>query len=102
MRNHGTMKKNTKTWLLQKEIERILKNLKKLDDKRKTNMIKVIVKNGKLDPALKIWKRKVRNTKQLQQIRDRQEFTKPSTIKRLKKQKASYKQRMRQIEENGR
>ena len=65
-------------------------------------MIKVIVKNGKLDPALKVWKRKVRNTKQLQQLKDRQEFTKPSTAKRLKKQKASYKQRMRQIERDGR
>jgi small subunit ribosomal protein S21 len=100
MRNHGTMKKNIKIWLLQKEIERILKNLKKLEEK--ANMIKVLVKNGKLDPALKAWKRKVRNTKQLQQLRDRQEFTKPSTTKRLKKQKASYKQRMRQLERDGR
>ena len=60
-------------------------------------MIRVIVKNGKLDPALKIWKRTVRNTKQLQELRERKEFTKPSTKKRLKKQKASYKEKMRRL-----
>ena len=64
-------------------------------------MIKVIVKNGKLDPALKVWKRKVRNTKQLQQLRDNREFVKPSTKKRLSKQKAKYKQRMRTQNEKG-
>tara|TARA_R100000005_G_scaffold58479_1_gene29526 strand:+ start:1241 stop:1432 length:192 start_codon:yes stop_codon:yes gene_type:complete len=61
-------------------------------------MIKVQVKNGKLDPAIKIWKRKVKNTKQLQQQRELQYFTKPSTKKRLKKQKASYKQKRREQE----
>ena len=60
-------------------------------------MIKVIVKNGKLDPALKVWKRKVRNTKQLQQLRENKEFTKPSKKRRLQKQKASYKQKMRRL-----
>tara|TARA_Y100001972_G_C7543307_1_gene273289 strand:- start:129 stop:320 length:192 start_codon:yes stop_codon:yes gene_type:complete len=62
-------------------------------------MIKVIVKNGKLDPALKIWKRKVRNTKQLQQLREDKEYTKPSKKRRLQKQKASYKQKMRRLNE---
>jgi len=62
-------------------------------------MIKVIVKNGKLDPALKVWKRKVRNTKQLQQLREDKEYTKPSKKRRLQKQKASYKQKMRRLNE---
>lgn len=61
-------------------------------------MIKVIVKNGKIDPALKQWKRKVKNTKQLQQLRDEREYTKPSVKRRSKKLKAAYKQKMRQIE----
>jgi small subunit ribosomal protein S21 len=61
-------------------------------------MIRVQVKNGKLDPALKIWKRKVRNTKQLQNLRELQAFTKPSTKKRLSKQKARYKQEQRRLE----
>jgi small subunit ribosomal protein S21 len=60
-------------------------------------MIKVIVKNGKLEPALKQWKSKVRNTKQLQQLKEEQEYTKPSVKRRAKKLKAAYKQRMRQM-----
>ena len=64
-------------------------------------MIKVIVKNGKLDPALKQWKRKVRNTKQIQQIRENKEFVKPSTKKRLSKQKAAYKQKLRTENDKG-
>ena len=62
-------------------------------------MIRVQVKNGKLDPALKIWKRKVKNTKQLRELRERREFTKPSTKKRAMKLKAQYKQMRRQQEE---
>ena len=61
-------------------------------------MIRVQVKNGKLDPALKIWKRKVKNTKQLQKQRDLKAYTKPSTRKRLSKQKAIYKQQQRESE----
>jgi small subunit ribosomal protein S21 len=64
-------------------------------------MLKVIVKNGKLDPALKQWKRKVRNTKQLQQLRENKEFVKPSTKKRLSKQKAAYKQKLRTEKDKG-
>jgi len=64
-------------------------------------MLKVIVKNGKLDPALKQWKRKVRNTKQLQQLRENKEFVKPSTKKRLGKQKAAYKQKLRTDKDKG-
>jgi small subunit ribosomal protein S21 len=60
-------------------------------------MIRVQVKNGKLDPALKIWKRKVKNTKQLREIRERREFTKPSTKKRLSKQKSIYKEQQRRL-----
>ena len=64
-------------------------------------MLKVIVKNGKLDPALKQWKRKVRNTKQIQQLRENKEFVKPSTKKRLSKQKAAYKQKLRTDKDKG-
>jgi len=55
-------------------------------------MLKVEVKNGKLEKALKILKNKVRNTKQNQELRERKEFTKKSVVNRKKKQKAIYKQ----------
>lgn len=62
-------------------------------------MLKVKVKNGKIEGALKQLKRKVRNTKQNQELRDRQEFTKPSVTKRQQKLKAIHKQRKRDEDE---
>ncbi len=61
-------------------------------------MIKVNVTNGKIDIALKKWKRKVKNTKQLQLQREQQAYTKPSVKRRAEKLKAAYKQRMRDQE----
>jgi len=58
-------------------------------------MLRIEVKNGKIDPALKQYKRKVRNTKLLQRLRDGQTFTKPSSKRRLKLQKAKYKNKKR-------
>jgi small subunit ribosomal protein S21 len=58
-------------------------------------MLIINVKNGKIDAALKEFKRKVKQTKQTQMVRELQEFQKPSVKRRLKKQKAIYKQRMR-------
>jgi len=58
-------------------------------------MLIINVKNGKIDAALKEFKRKVKQTKQTQIVRELQEFQKPSVKRRLKKQKAIYKQRMR-------
>tara|TARA_S200002703_G_scaffold118216_2_gene103852 strand:- start:1438 stop:1629 length:192 start_codon:yes stop_codon:yes gene_type:complete len=61
-------------------------------------MIKVTVKNGKVDAALKKWKRKVKDTKQLRLQREQQAYTKPSVKRRAEKIKAAYKQRMRDQE----
>ena len=55
-------------------------------------MIIVKIEGGglSLEKALKKYKRKVDNTKQIKQLRDRQYFEKPSATKRLKKKKAMY------------
>jgi len=46
-------------------------------------MLKIEVKPGEsIERALKRYKRKYRNTKRLDEIRDRQEFTKKSVEKR--------------------
>lgn len=58
-------------------------------------MLIVEVKNGKIERALKALKKKVRNTKQNQELRSRQEFVKKSTKKRQQKKKAAYKQSLR-------
>lgn len=61
-------------------------------------MLVVKVKDGKIENALKVLKKKVRNTKQQQELRDRQEFTKKSVKKRDEKSKAAHIQRKRNEE----
>ena len=51
-------------------------------------MLKVNVKNGNIDKALKILKRKTRNVKQIVELRNNKEYTKPSEANREKKKKA--------------
>jgi small subunit ribosomal protein S21 len=51
-------------------------------------MLKVEVKKGNINGALKMLKKKFRDTKTLQKLRDRKEYTKPSVLKREQKEKA--------------
>lgn len=56
-------------------------------------MLIIPVKEGEnIDRALKRYKRKYRNTKQLQELRKRKEFKKPSFLKREQLINAKYKQ----------
>ncbi len=55
-------------------------------------MLRVEVKKGNVDRALKIMRRKVKLTKQLFKLRDGKHFTKKSQRKRLQLQKARYRQ----------
>ena len=41
------------------------------------------IKNGNVDGALKLYKRKIQSTKQIEQLRERQTYEKPSVKKRL-------------------
>jgi len=61
-------------------------------------MLIIEVDKGNIERALKQYKRKVRNTKQINHLRDQQDFTKPSAKKRLKMQKAKYLQSKNQPE----
>ena len=63
-------------------------------------MLKVLVNEGdKIDRALKQFKRKVNNTKLIQECRDRKEFVKPSARARKQRLKAEYIQRLRNEQE---
>lgn len=63
-------------------------------------MLRVIVNEGdKIDRALKQFKRKVSNTKLIQEARRRQEFEKPSVKARRQRLKAEYIQKLRNEEE---
>ena len=56
-------------------------------------MIIINVKGGNVEGALKEYKRKVQNTKQIEQLRDRQTFVKPSVKKRLELEETKRKNR---------
>lgn len=63
-------------------------------------MLKIIVKEGEnIERALKRYKRKHRNIKVMQNLRDKQFFTKPSVKRRREIQKAAYIQGLRDQEE---
>lgn len=52
-------------------------------------------KEKTIESALRTYKNKVQKTKQIQILRDRQTFTKPSIEKRTQKLKAIYKQQIK-------
>ena len=63
-------------------------------------MIIVPVKDGEsIERALKKFKRKFEKTGIVKELRRRQQFDKPSVIKRLKMEKAIYVQKLRNAEE---
>ena len=62
-------------------------------------MIVIEVQKGEsIEKALKRYKYKVIKTKQIDMLRKRQEFVKKSVTKRMKKQKAKYKQYIQHME----
>ena len=59
-------------------------------------MIIINVNNEKnIESALRLYKNKVQKTKQIQKLRERQVFVKPSVTKRTEKLKAIYIQQKR-------
>jgi small subunit ribosomal protein S21 len=60
-------------------------------------MLIIDVKDGNIERALKAYKNKVKSVKQIEQLRDRKEFLKPSVTKRIKTQKAIRKEKLQNI-----
>jgi len=69
-------------------------------------LIQIEVRNGDINKALKLFKKRVEDSGHIQELRNRKEYKKPSTIKREKRNKVLYRlQRERTLEqdkENGR
>ncbi|AEH01272.1 MULTISPECIES: 30S ribosomal protein S21 [unclassified Lacinutrix] len=62
-------------------------------------MLRIEIKDGEnIERALKRYKRKHRNIKVMQNLRENQFFTKPSVVRRRQIQKASYIQGLRDAE----
>ena len=54
-------------------------------------MLRIVVKEGEnIERALKRYKRKFRDVKVLQELRNRKQFVKPSVAKRAQNKKAAY------------
>lgn len=63
-------------------------------------MIVVPVKEGEnIERALKKFKRKFEKTGAVKELRARQQFDKPSVLKRLAKERAIYVQQLNRVEE---
>ena len=63
-------------------------------------MLRIEIKEGEnIERALKRYKRKHRNVKVMQNLRDNQFFTKPSVKRRREVQKAQYIQNLRDQED---
>ena len=63
-------------------------------------MIIVPVKEGEnIEKALKKFKRKFEKTGVVKELRNRQQFDKPSVLKRLKMERAIYVQKLKQTDE---
>ena len=56
--------------------------------------------NGNNEAALKFWKRQVKESNVLQEVKDRKEFIKPSAIKRKQKMDAIRAEYIRRIRSN--
>jgi small subunit ribosomal protein S21 len=57
-------------------------------------MLIVSVKGGNIEWALKDYKRKIQSTKQIEELRDRKNFTKPSKRKRLQREETIRKNKL--------
>ena len=63
-------------------------------------MIVVPLKEGEnIEKALKKFKRKFEKTGVVKELRRRQQYDKPSVLKRLEKEHSAYVQKLRQMEE---
>jgi len=62
-------------------------------------MLKIPVVKGNLNKALKLFKRKFKDTQVLKELRERKNYTKPSAKKRVQKDEAIRKLKKQQDDE---
>ena len=52
------------------------------------NHMAVKVVHNQIEPAIKLWKRRLKDSGKLEELKDRKEFIKPSAVKRKQKEEA--------------
>ena len=75
------------------------KNFKKRPKDNLTGL-SVKVYNNNVDAALKVFKRKVKDSNLMVELKEKQYYTKPSEIKRERKSKAILRDKYRRLKEN--
>lgn len=63
-------------------------------------LVTIKVRKGDINRALKIFKRAVMDSGHLFELKERQEYTKPTTIRRKQKQKAIRNQKIEWMKQN--
>lgn len=66
-----------------------------MDNKVRNKHVKVEVKNGEIDKALKLFKNKIFDSGHLLELKERSHFEKPSVTKRKEKKDAIRRQKYR-------
>ena len=64
------------------------------------SLVKVEVRKGDLNQALKIFKKRVNASGHIDELKERKEYTKPTTKRRLQKQKAIRNRKLNALKEN--
>ena len=64
---------------------------------RHPKKVSVKVKNGNIQKALSKFKRKVKDSEHLYELKDRKQYTKPSVLKRRAKQVAIHNQKLEDL-----
>jgi small subunit ribosomal protein S21 len=55
------------------------------------SLVKVVVRDGNIQKALQVFKKKVMKSGHIEELKRRREYTKPTTERRLEKEKAKRK-----------
>lgn len=76
------------------------KRIKKEDMDVPGNALAVKVVNGNIEMALKTFKRKLKDSGKIEELKDRKEYIKPSAVKRRKMQQAVRAEYRRRLFEN--
>tara|TARA_R110001583_G_scaffold19020_1_gene75041 strand:- start:386 stop:640 length:255 start_codon:yes stop_codon:yes gene_type:complete len=71
-----------------KEKKKFFKKVTKEDMEVYGHPFTVKVVNNQLDPAIKLWKRKLKESGRIEELKTRKEYIKPSTKKRKTKEQA--------------
>jgi ribosomal protein S21 len=85
---------------MQEENKKRYKKVRREDMEVPGAPLAVKVVNNQIEPALRLWKRKVKDSGHLDELKERQQYTKPAAKRRRQKQLAVRAEWVRRQREN--